>query len=118
VQVVKHIVTEMERPLVYTDRAMTESSANLRALRDAELEGEDDDLYPQLVDDRAPDGNGTGGNGSGDRDGAESRTGGGSRTRVGRVPAASKPADQDDPDLTAIAAAVFGPRASTPTHTR
>jgi len=28
VQVVKHIVTEVEKPLVYTDRAMTESSGN------------------------------------------------------------------------------------------
>jgi hypothetical protein len=30
VQVVKHIVTELEEPLVYTDRAMTESPGALR----------------------------------------------------------------------------------------
>jgi hypothetical protein len=35
VQVVKHIVTEAERPLVYTDRAMTESSATQAALASA-----------------------------------------------------------------------------------
>jgi hypothetical protein len=119
VQVVKHIVTELERPLVYTDRAMTESSANLRALRDAEAGSEaEDDLYPQLVDDRVPEPSGSSGGGDGSGTGGASGTGSGSRARVGRVPAATKPADQDDPDLTAIAAAVFGPRASTPTHTR
>jgi hypothetical protein len=32
VQVVKHIVTEHERPLVFTDRAMTETSAEAAAL--------------------------------------------------------------------------------------
>jgi AAA-like domain len=32
VQVVKHIITEAERPLVYTDRAMTESSAQSTVL--------------------------------------------------------------------------------------
>jgi hypothetical protein len=45
VQVVKHLVTETERPLVFTDRAMTESSADLEladdALRAAELEAEE-----------------------------------------------------------------------------
>lgn len=43
VQVVKHLVTETERPLVFTDRAMTESSSDLvadDALRAAELEAE------------------------------------------------------------------------------
>src|SRR6185312_11578068 len=39
VQVVKHIVTEYERPLVYTDRAMTESSAEAEEDDDA---GEDE----------------------------------------------------------------------------
>lgn len=29
VQVVKHLITEAERPLVYTDRAMTETSASM-----------------------------------------------------------------------------------------
>lgn len=43
VQVVKHLVTETERPLVFTDRAMTESSADLAddALRAAEREAEE-----------------------------------------------------------------------------
>lgn len=35
VQVVKHLVTETERPLVFTDRAMTESSADHLAADDA-----------------------------------------------------------------------------------
>lgn len=44
VQVVKHLITETERPLVFTDRAMTESSADHLtddALRAAELEAEE-----------------------------------------------------------------------------
>jgi hypothetical protein len=43
VQVVKHLVTETERPLVFTDRAMTESSSDLPddALHAAELEAEE-----------------------------------------------------------------------------
>ncbi|MGW1148308.1 ATP-binding protein, partial [Streptomyces sp. NPDC002454] len=42
VQVVKHLVTEAERPLVFTDRAMTESSTALdEALHAAELEAEE-----------------------------------------------------------------------------
>ncbi len=47
VQVVKHLVTESERPLVFTDRAMTESASDLaeeelsEALRAAELEAEE-----------------------------------------------------------------------------
>ncbi|MGH9284039.1 MAG: ATP-binding protein, partial [Acidimicrobiales bacterium] len=43
VQVVKHLVTEAERPLVFTDRAMTEASAtpdSLDASLDADLEAE------------------------------------------------------------------------------
>ncbi len=45
VQVVKHLVTETERPLVFTDRAMTESSSDVLlspddALVAAELEAE------------------------------------------------------------------------------
>ena len=43
VQVVKHLITDTERPLVFTDRAMTHSSADLAeddALRAAELEQE------------------------------------------------------------------------------
>jgi hypothetical protein len=42
--VVKHLITETERPLVFTDRAMTESSADHLtddALRAAELEAEE-----------------------------------------------------------------------------
>ncbi|MFE0201627.1 ATP/GTP-binding protein, partial [[Kitasatospora] papulosa] len=39
VQVVKHLVTEAERPLVYTDRAMTESSLP-EDVRAAEQEAE------------------------------------------------------------------------------
>ncbi|CAM5383047.1 ATP/GTP-binding protein OS=Streptomyces tendae OX=1932 GN=GUR47_25560 PE=4 SV=1 [Streptomyces tendae] len=43
VQVVKHLITETERPLVFTDRAMTESSTDVTddALRAAELEAEE-----------------------------------------------------------------------------
>lgn len=41
VQVVKHLVTEAERPLVFTDRAMTESSAKTLAEDEALLVGED-----------------------------------------------------------------------------
>jgi hypothetical protein len=47
VQVVKHLVTETERALVFTDRAMTESSRDRDlqltddALRAAELEAEE-----------------------------------------------------------------------------
>jgi hypothetical protein len=44
VQVVKHLITETERPLVFTDRAMTQSSADHLtddALRAAELEAEE-----------------------------------------------------------------------------
>lgn len=44
VQVVKHLITETERPLVFTDRAMTESSADRLAddaHRAAELEAEE-----------------------------------------------------------------------------
>jgi hypothetical protein len=44
VQVVKHLITETERPLVFTDRAMTESSEDHLAddaLRAAELEAEE-----------------------------------------------------------------------------
>jgi hypothetical protein len=44
VQVVKHLITETERPLVFTDRAMTESSADHLAddaLRAAEREAEE-----------------------------------------------------------------------------
>ncbi|MEU6807200.1 ATP/GTP-binding protein, partial [Streptomyces neyagawaensis] len=45
VQVVKHLITETERPLVFTDRAMTESSDDHLldddALRAAELEAEE-----------------------------------------------------------------------------
>ncbi len=48
VQVVKHLITETERPLVYTDRAMTESSAPQQLPEDllaAELEAEERALY-------------------------------------------------------------------------
>lgn len=41
---VKHLITEAERPLVFTDRAMTESSAPTRLPADmlaAELEAEE-----------------------------------------------------------------------------
>jgi len=44
VQVVKHLVTETERPLVFTDRAMTESASSPGyddALRAAEREAEE-----------------------------------------------------------------------------
>jgi hypothetical protein len=47
VQVVKHLITETERPLVFTDRAMTQSSRDHDrevtddALRAAELEAEE-----------------------------------------------------------------------------
>jgi hypothetical protein len=44
VQVVKHLITETERPLVFTDRAMTESSAETLgddAMRAADQEAEE-----------------------------------------------------------------------------
>ncbi len=158
VQVVKHIVTEIERPLVYTDRAMTESSGILDAdvvdddfLADDELPfalAEADALQSAQQDGRI---GGFGGPvaGVGAPGGADAGAvlGSGTRTlRAGRsadaaalppggpralrhVPpneaaagtrfpahrAAARP-EQEDPDLTAIAAAVFGPRASTPSH--
>lgn len=43
VQVVKHLITERERPLVFTDRAMTESAATddiLASELDSQLESE------------------------------------------------------------------------------
>jgi hypothetical protein len=106
VQVVKHIVTEIERPLVYTDRAMTESSAGLpeESEDDADLPFAFADAEPQDAQPRHAGANG-GPNGAASAD--------------GRVPARRSGApEQEDPDLTAIAAAVFGPRAGTPTHTR
>lgn len=40
VQVVKHLITEAERPLVFTDRAMTETSLEQAAGREADAEAE------------------------------------------------------------------------------
>ncbi|MDI2132643.1 ATP-binding protein [Yinghuangia seranimata] len=40
VQVVKHLITETERPLVYTDRAMTEDAVEERVRADAALAGD------------------------------------------------------------------------------
>src|SRR5258707_4296993 len=40
VQVVKHLITEAERPLVFTDRAMTETSIEHAADLEAEAEAE------------------------------------------------------------------------------
>ncbi|HEU5426279.1 MAG TPA: ATP-binding protein [Actinocrinis sp.] len=141
VQVVKHIITEYERPLVYTDRAMTESSAEAEEDDDA---GEDElplafterKALPAgrtsgfrgpagaLVPARSI-GGGTGsgansGKGVGSDRGADSADGddrngddgsGGGHGRHSGQPA------PDDPDLTAIAAAVFGPRAINPSQT-
>jgi type IV secretory pathway VirB4 component len=54
VQVVKHLVTEMERPLVYTDRAMTEgsqTSQNSQILSSGEHTKTGVSLTKQLTDD-------------------------------------------------------------------
>jgi type IV secretory pathway VirB4 component len=45
VQVVKHLVTEAERPLVFTDRAMTESAPAATALELEPGEGQDRELF-------------------------------------------------------------------------
>ena len=114
VQVVKHIITDFERPLVYTDRAMTESAAAL-ALREQieadELEVDEDELPYAFASPRdavpiPP-----------NRRALETASPAHAQAHNNRLPArrSGRP-DQDDPDLTAIAAAVFGPRASTPTH--
>ncbi|HZU57868.1 MAG TPA: ATP-binding protein [Actinocrinis sp.] len=145
VQVVKHIVTEYERPLVYTDRAMTESSAAAAGEDDA---GEDElplafierkALPAGRANSRRPAGalmpaGGIGGDGSGGRSGGSSGSGSNSGSGGGgRSIAAdgsggngnngegghgrhSGPRAPEDPDLTAIAAAVFGPRASNPSQ--
>ncbi|HXR74163.1 ATP-binding protein [Actinocrinis sp.] len=158
VQVVKHIVTEYERPLVYTDRAMTESSAEAEEDDDA---GEDElplafterKALPAgrtngfrgsagaLVPARSISGAGHGANSGGAADsgnsgansgesagsgsGADSANGddrigdnrNGDDGRGGGHGRHSGPPAPDDPDLTAIAAAVFGPRASNPSQT-
>ncbi|MGO4755652.1 ATP/GTP-binding protein, partial [Streptomyces sp. 2MCAF27] len=41
VQVVKHLITEAERPLVYTDRAMTEDALAVQLASEAEAEAEE-----------------------------------------------------------------------------
>jgi hypothetical protein len=107
VQVVKHIVTDIERPLVYTDRAMTESSS---VVPEQVAQDDEDDLPLAFTEADAVVGEAV-------SHGGDSR--GGVRRRGG-PPADRRPdrVDQEDPDLTAIAAAVFGPRASTPSHTR
>src|SRR6185437_10943162 len=145
VQVVKHIVTEYERPLVYTDRAMTESSAEAEEDDDA---GEDElplafterKALPAgrtngfrgsagaLVPARSISGAGHGANSgesAGSVSGADSANGddrigdnrNGDDGRGGGHGRHSGPPAPDDPDLTAIAAAVFGPRASNPSQT-
>ena len=156
VQVVKHIVTEVEKPLVYTDRAMTESSpregldtppivpaalppvtpalepvipAVARALpptravvamqaqppqqpvalpvtsaaQRAQPEPDDDIHEPDIEFDDAPD--------------DDSPVPGLRPVAPPTLSAASKPS-MDDPELTALAAALFGPRAQTPSHPR
>jgi hypothetical protein len=149
VQVVKHIITEVEKPLVYTDRAMTESSPRegldsppiapaaalppvtpmlqpvlpsvARALpptravvavplpvqpvalpvtsavptAKAEPAGE-----PEIVDEAG-----------------ESTPPALRPVAPPALSAAAKPT-MDDPELTALAAALFGPRAQTPSHPR
>jgi AAA domain-containing protein len=129
VQVVKHIVTEYERPLVYTDRAMTESSATAAGEDDT---GEDE-LPLAFIERKAlPAGSGrangsrrpagallpAGGKGvpaNGNHDNSDNGdvgdNGDGGHGRHSGQRAA------EDPDLTAIAAAVFGPRASNPSQT-
>ena len=51
VQVVKHLITETERPLVYTDRAMTEGSADRDDRLAAERTEAELALEKQLADD-------------------------------------------------------------------
>lgn len=113
VQVVKHIVTEIERPLVYTDRAMTESAAAL-ALRE-EIEDDGEELPFAFAEQER----------TGQEEIADTAEVNGRAVESGGIPASrALPAgrsvrpEQDDPDLTAIAAAVFGPRAGKPTHNR
>ncbi|HZP52462.1 ATP-binding protein [Actinocrinis sp.] len=150
VQVVKHIVTEYERPLVYTDRAMTESSAAAAGEDDA---GEDE-LPLAFIERKAlpagrtngsrrpagalmpaggsggmsssggtggNSGNGgigsSGGNSSGGSSGiAADGSGDNGNNSDGGHGRHSGPRAPEDPDLTAIAAAVFGPRASNPSQ--
>jgi len=166
VQVVKHIITELEKPLVFTDRAMTESSAERAeglARFDDEPVGADgaSPLGPQyapplaaaapspvieplvpparaLPPTRAVPEGGSGPAGPGAavplRPVAQPA---GPLGPVGLppVPAPARPEPAplpptlrqavtapkppaEDPDLTALAAAVFGPRAHTPSHPR
>ena len=143
VQVVKHIVTEIERPLVYTDRAMTETSAEQLAgrmplmpvIEDADDiydepppglsqdDPEDDVLYPRggAAPSAGPGPGHRTGNGAGPQTrtfvGAAAAPGnGGAGAASGSGPRAAAPAETDDSDIAAVAAAIFGPRANLPTH--
>ncbi|WP_425394885.1 ATP-binding protein [Actinospica robiniae] len=165
VQVVKHIITELEKPLVFTDRAMTESSAeHNEGLGRFEHEEAGADasspLGPQyapplaaaapapaieplvpsaraLPPTRAVPGGGSGPAAVPPRPPVTPVQPTGPLGPVGLppVPAPARPEPAplpptlrqavaapkpptEDPDLTALAAAVFGPRAHTPSHPR
>ncbi|HEV2640818.1 MAG TPA: ATP-binding protein [Actinocrinis sp.] len=119
VQVVKHIVTEIERPLVYTDRAMTETSAEQLAGRipqdlddgpsDARPDGFEDDLDDDVLYPR-----GEIGIGAGLGVGAAPRSGPAPGNRAGGAGGVSN--GSEDSDIAAVAAAIFGPRANMPSH--
>jgi hypothetical protein len=107
VQVVKHIITEAERPLVFTDRAMTEVAT---PYQDDEgpfgrhaappLRGTDPLAPSHLQPARLPGGEAaTAGAGSNGRLGTREQV-------LRELPATQ----QDDGELTALASALFGPR--------
>jgi hypothetical protein len=169
VQVVKHIVTELEKPLVYTDRAMTESSsAQGEAGGAQEAAGPTagpgplgpqygpplaaaapspaiEPLMPaaralpptRAVPSTSEGGGGRGATVPGVRPPAQPTGPLGPvglppvpapappepaplppTLRQAVAPAPPVPPPAEDPDLTALAAAVFGPRAETPSHPR
>ena len=100
VQVVKHIVTEIERPLVYTDRAMTETSAEQlagRVPRAAAAAPRDAQSVLRRRSAPFPD----------DEEDA---------VLYGAGARAAAAAESEDSDIAAVAAAIFGPRANLPSH--
>ena len=142
VQVVKHIVTEIERPLVYTDRAMTETSAEQLASR-FQLSAADDvddtddmELADAVATHTAPVNGGSAirppshaGRPAAPADDLDDvvlypRADAAGGPATGPRPAAgtgagtgTRPqAAAEDSDIAAVAAAIFGPRANLPSH--
>jgi DNA helicase HerA-like ATPase len=142
VQVVKHIVTEIERPLVYTDRAMTETSAEQLASRFQPLAADevDDTNDMELADAVAT--RAVPANGAPEvrppshagrpaaladdlddvvlyprADAAGSPAAGARATAGPGAGTGARPqAPAEDSDIAAVAAAIFGPRANLPSH--